>query len=81
MLFVEFPLFSAFGVVVDLRLLNVLGLEGCDHMECIFQIGHLADRVFEACDLDQLLHPCRPTPLENGKEGLLSHAHRHLSED
>lgn len=52
MLLIEFPLFGALGVVVDLRLLDVLGLEGGDHVECIFQVGHLADRVLEARDLD-----------------------------
>lgn len=81
MLLVKLPLFGALGMVVDLRLLDLLGLEGSDHVEGVFEVGHLADRVLEAGDVDQLLHPGGPASLEDGEEALLRHAHRHLAED
>lgn len=63
-LLIELPLLGTFGVVVDLGLLDLLGLEGCDHVEGVFEVCHLADCVLEALDLDQLLHPSRPLVLK-----------------
>lgn len=34
-LFVDFPLFCAFGMVIDFGLLDALGHEGCDHAESV----------------------------------------------
>jgi hypothetical protein len=65
-------------MVVDLGLLNALGLEGADYLKGLIQVAHLADRVLESLDLNELLHPDRTPRLQNTQQSLLSQAQRQL---
>ena len=74
LLFDGFPYFSTFRVIVYFCFFYSFCVEGCYDAECLVQIVHFADCVFESAYLDEFFSPDWLYFLEYAEETLFVHA-------